>query len=197
MTNPRQLREVMKELSFTRNKSTITREELAEGLQRLGYSLQDSELKALMDQLDLNRDGQIDMSQFVASQMDWGVLQEDYRDMWLSCVERTFACLDTDRNGQISTRSLVELLRDKLPASEVEWALEDALVEAGYADADEMDFEGFLRMISVASHDSLDSLDQYESRVSASKATSLLGVEGGSGSQPHFQPELETLEEER
>lgn len=33
------------------------------------------------------------------------------------------------------------------------------------ADADEMDFEGFLRMVQVGSFDSLDSLDQYDPRL--------------------------------
>lgn len=54
-----------------------------------------------------------------------------------------------------------------------------------------MDFEGFLRMVGAASHDSLDSLDQYENRMGPSAP----GGVGGSGNEPHFTPELDTLEE--
>lgn len=178
-----QLGNVLQELSFSTDKSIITRDELAEGLRKLGYTLEVSELDALLDQLDLDGDGHIVTSEFVASQMDWDTLQQDYKDLWLQCVQRTFAALDVNKDGRLGTRDLIAMLKDKLPASEVEWALEDALVESGYADADEMDFEGFLRMVKVASHDSLGDLDQYESRLADASG--------------HFQPELETLEEEK
>lgn len=127
--------------------------------------LEESELNALMDQLDLNKDGVIGRSEFLASQMDWGVLQEDCRDLWLQCAQRAFATLDTDKDGKLSSKELIAMLRSKLPAHELDWALEDMMIEAGYADADEVDFDGFLRLAKAASHDALDSLEQYESRL--------------------------------
>ena len=44
---------------------------------------------------------------------------------------------------------------------QVDYAVEDALVEAGHAAAEEVDFEGFLRMLHrTGTHDSLDALEQ-------------------------------------
>lgn len=130
-----------------------------------------------MDQLDLNNDGVIRRSEFLASQMDWGVVQEDCRDLWLQCAERAFAALDTDKDGKLSSKELIAMLRSKLPAHEVDWALEDMMIEAGYADADEVDFEGFLRMARSASHDPLDSLEQYEPRLDLQQTSYTPGLE--------------------
>ena len=53
------------------------------GLRRLGYDLQPSEVAVLMQQLDVDADGAVDAPGFVASQLDWGVLQSSNR-----CVRR-------------------------------------------------------------------------------------------------------------
>jgi hypothetical protein len=55
------------------------------------------------------------------------------RDLWLECARRAFAGLDADSDGRLSVESLIGALRDKLPAAEVDYAVEDALLEAGYA----------------------------------------------------------------
>lgn len=65
--------------------------------------------------------------------MDWGVLQESNRELWLECARRAFAGLDSDSDGRLSVEALIGTLRRKLPAAEVDYAVEDALVEAGYA----------------------------------------------------------------
>ena len=93
----------------------------------------------------------------------------------------------------------MEVLRAKLPAPEIDYAVEDALVDAGYkgasttlhelpfctifsgqhfpqwctadnckfcsADEEEIDFEGFIRILRADSEDSLDNLDQYDARL--------------------------------
>ena len=55
------------------------------------------------------------------------------RDLWLECARRAFAGLDANSDGRLSVETLIATLRDKLPATEVDYAVEDALVEAGYA----------------------------------------------------------------
>jgi Ca2+-binding EF-hand superfamily protein len=101
----------------------------------------------------------------VASQLDWDALQTNNRELWLECAQRAFSDMDEDNSGTLSVKDLIASLRDKLPASEVDFAVEDALLEAGHTDAEEIDFEGFLKMLRVGSRDSLDSLDQYDPRV--------------------------------
>lgn len=71
--------------------------------------------------------------EFVASQLDWAALQESHRELWLECARRAFEGLAADADGRLRVEALIGALRGKLPAAEVDYAVEDALVEAGYA----------------------------------------------------------------
>lgn len=53
--------------------------------------------------------------------------------MWLEAAQRVFEGLEGGLEGRLSSEKLMNLLRAKLPAAEVDYALEDALLEAGYA----------------------------------------------------------------
>ena len=55
--------------------------QLIEGLNLLGYNLEPCEAERLLDQMNLNRNGVIQKSEFLASQIDWDSFQVDYR--WL------------------------------------------------------------------------------------------------------------------
>ena len=55
----------------------------------------------------------------------------DSRDQWLECARAAFASMDSAETGHITSSQLVSLLSSKLPAEEVEHAVEDALMEAG------------------------------------------------------------------
>ena len=55
------------------------------------------------------------------------------RDQWLEYAAKAFSTLDADTNGRISAADLMRMLGSKLPEHEVEYAVEDALVDAGYA----------------------------------------------------------------
>ena len=53
------------------------------------------------------------------------------REQWLAAAQTVFTSLDAQSNGLTMDR-LMCVLREKLPAAEVEYAVEDALVDAGY-----------------------------------------------------------------
>ena len=53
--------------------------------------------------------------------------------MWLEAVKRVFEGLEGHSGGTVTAEALVLTLRNKLPGAEVDYALEDALLEAGYA----------------------------------------------------------------
>ncbi len=115
------------------------------------------------------------------------------RGQWLTAARSVFEGLDAGSTG-LTTSKLMQVLRDKLPSAEVDYAVEDALVEAGYkgrrasfavrlparlqrpsrvtdaawvraTDEEEIDFEGFVRILRASSADSLDNLDQYDARL--------------------------------
>jgi hypothetical protein len=55
------------------------------------------------------------------------------RELWLEAAKKVFADFERDSGGKISSAALTNLIRQKVPSAEVEYAVEDALVEAGYA----------------------------------------------------------------
>lgn len=55
------------------------------------------------------------------------------RELWLEAAKKVFADFETESGGKISPAALTAIIRQKLPSAEVEYAVEDALVEAGYA----------------------------------------------------------------
>ena len=54
------------------------------------------------------------------------------REVWLEAVKRVFEGLELSSDGTVTAEALVSTLRNKLPADQVDYALEDALLEAGY-----------------------------------------------------------------
>lgn len=112
------------------DRELVDRSALAEGLSELGYKLTAEEADRLLDQLDPGNTGQVAKSQLAASQIDWGVLQQNNTEAWLRCARRAFADLDADKDGVVSTEDMVALLRHKLPPQEVEAAVRQAMQEA-------------------------------------------------------------------
>ena len=164
ITDPKTLEKLMGELKFRKGKA-ITKESLIAGLSRLGYEVQPDEVSSLMEMLDLNKNDTIEASEFVASQLDWRDLQSNNKDLWIECARRAFEDLDSRSAGHITVENIVSSLRDKLPEEEINYAVENALVDSGIMDPEEVDFEGFLKIVQMGSRTSLDSLDQYDPRL--------------------------------
>ncbi|KAL3146741.1 hypothetical protein ABBQ38_014726 [Trebouxia sp. C0009 RCD-2024] len=191
-----ELRQMMQKLRFSRDKPGIDVEQLAQGLKGLGFELAPSELSVLMDQASLAQHGHVAKPAFLASQVDWQNFQQNFKDLWLECAQAAFASMDSGDKGHIKSSQLVSLLSTKLPAEEVEHAVEDALMEAGCGDMEDLDFNGFLKLLHVNSMDSLDSLDQYDSRVNSSlNLQSLDSNPSGHGPQDGHYPQLESVPE--
>ena len=75
------------------------------------------------------------------------------REQWLECCRRAFGGLERDSAGRVTSTSLLEGLRSRLPAAEIEYAVEDALIEAGYAGI-------YLAALAWLTHLALASLNQ-------------------------------------
>ena len=56
------------------------------------------------------------------------------REVWLTAARKVFDGIGDDcESGRISSEHLIGMLRTKLPAEEVESAVEAAMIDAGYA----------------------------------------------------------------
>ena len=58
-----------------------------------------------------------------------------HRELWLTAARKVFHDLNKDAQDSSTVNDFLDNLRAKLPAAEVEYALEDALVDAGYKGA--------------------------------------------------------------
>lgn len=90
---------------------TVSMDELAAGLDRLGYDISTTEIEQLMARVDVNQDGSIQMAEFVAGLVDWNVLQRD-NDAWDRWVSRAFDKLDRNGDGVIDLDELMEEVPD-------------------------------------------------------------------------------------
>lgn len=82
----------------------ISKDELVDGLERLGYEIDTDELEQLISRVDTNKDGSLQLSEFTAGMIDWPALQEDSR--WDTWVNRAFDKLDQNGDGYIELGEL-------------------------------------------------------------------------------------------
>ena len=72
------------------------------------------------------------------------------REVWLTAARKVFDGIGDDcESGRISSEHLIGMLRNKLPAEEVESAVEAAMIDAGYAGI--CDAAGSCEMLQVFS----------------------------------------------
>lgn len=186
VTMPEDLARVMRRLRF-REGQALTSEELADGLRRLGYMLEPAEVEMLVAIADADTSGEIRESEFVASQIDWNVLQRNNKDLFLDCARAAFEGLGPSAGGGIPVDRLIDLLRQKLPEAEIDYAVEDGLLQSGYVDAEDVDFEGFLKLLHTTDdREQLMRLEQYDARVRA--------AEGSGKGESHAQQALDSLD---
>lgn len=89
---------------------TVSIQELSAGLEALGFDVSPGEMEVLMARIDTDRDGGLQLSEFVASLVDWGVVQRHHA--WQDWVRAVFDRLDKDGNGFITLDEIAEELGD-------------------------------------------------------------------------------------
>jgi len=94
------------EMFDTDNSSTITFDELKDGLKRLGSALSDNEIQTLMDAADINSNGTIDCAEFVAATLHMNKLEGEEN------LLSAFSFFDKDLNGYITTDELSQACRE-------------------------------------------------------------------------------------
>jgi serine/threonine protein kinase/Ca2+-binding EF-hand superfamily protein len=167
LTNPIEVAPIMKKVGFRKGK-VMTKHSLMNGLSKLGYNMEEEELSGLLEQVGLGRSHQsngIGETEFLASQLDWKDLQRNNKELWIECARKAFQELDNSGAGSISIEKLLRNLGNKIPDEEVDFAVEDALVDANLKDPEQVDFEGFMKLATIDSHASLDGLENFPDRM--------------------------------
>eukprot|EP01025_Chloroclados_australasicus_P037808 TRINITY_DN3866_c0_g4_i1.p1 TRINITY_DN3866_c0_g4~~TRINITY_DN3866_c0_g4_i1.p1 ORF type:complete len:632 (-),score=82.18 TRINITY_DN3866_c0_g4_i1:442-2337(-) len=172
----------------------IDKQQMMEGLQKLGYRLEESEVARLMEQVDMGRTGHVNKDTFAASQIDWKHVQQSEADAFINKAQIVFQNIDADQDGFIAVDDIINCLREKLPLQEVREAVQVAMKESGLSThAGGMAFEDFMQMLKVRS---FDSLDIYDDRLSTNNSINMMLEKSFHGeSSTHHHGHLGTVAE--
>ncbi|KAI8474838.1 MAG: kinase-like domain-containing protein [Monoraphidium minutum] len=142
----------------------ISFEELATGLQKQGYTVTESEVRQLMNRLDMDNTGHVEGDEFVAALVDWGQIMQTAE--WQEYVDAAFSRLDVDGDGYIE----LEELMDRMPGDFLRGDAVERQAEAkrmlreadanGDGKISRAEFSGLLR-----ENISPDSLSLYDNRL--------------------------------
>lgn len=117
----------------------LSLEELHDGLQSSGLK-EKSEIEALMKQMDANKSGKIDYTEFLSAAIDGKIYAKE--DMCWSA----FKFFDKNGDGKITKEEVLEVLSSNeitLPSTEVE----EMMREVTHSPCDEIEFRDFMAMM--------------------------------------------------
>uniref|UniRef100_A0A7S2YVV9 Calcium-dependent protein kinase n=1 Tax=Chloropicon laureae TaxID=464258 RepID=A0A7S2YVV9_9CHLO len=143
------------------NDGFITKTEMVKGLGKHGYKVSDHDSKVIIENIDVDGNGQLDQNEFVVALLDLKTLQKDRK--WHKIVSNLFDDMDKDKDGQLCA----DEIKAAIPCNEY-FALEDIddEVEQIIEEADEdgngtIDVSEFTRMIN----ETAATLDTYDKRL--------------------------------
>eukprot|EP00892_Ulva_mutabilis_P006891 jgi/Ulvmu1/4574/UM002_0302.1 len=183
--NAQAVANVLKYLNL-QGKTEVTHAELAKGLKKMGYKLNDEEILRLMQSIGGGQDT-VSRATLIASQIDWQYLQRFQKDRWLTIAQRAFEHIDADADGKVTAGELLGALESHIPADELNELYGECAGEAGGIPAARsgmmaghamrpMSFRSFMTLLRQPSE---DSLDLYEDRY---EGTGTMDASGSRGS---------------
>ncbi|KAG1656568.1 hypothetical protein FOA52_009056 [Chlamydomonas sp. UWO 241] len=100
------LKELFTQLD-TDKSGQISLEELSVGLRSQGYVLSNYDIEILMRKIDIDHDGNVNLSEFLATLIDWNQMQNNSSSRFKDYVDYVFGKLDLDGDGFVSLDELV------------------------------------------------------------------------------------------
>jgi len=140
---------------------------LVDGLQDLGFNIDESEARQLMKVLvDDDQDG-VAYTQFVAALVDWQIVKENASEDWNRWVEEAFREFDVDGNGMIDPEEIEAAIFAQ------ETCGNDTFSDAGcfsaekngYKSGKTLSLNDWVHMLRL--EDGSASLDNYDSRINS------------------------------
>uniref|UniRef100_A0A7S0WMQ4 Non-specific serine/threonine protein kinase n=1 Tax=Pyramimonas obovata TaxID=1411642 RepID=A0A7S0WMQ4_9CHLO len=141
----------------------LTLQDLMLGLDKAGYSVDDSEIEQLMTHMDVNRDGVVYYDEFLATMIDWLQVEQYDSEHFHHLVDRAFNTLDGQDQGVIDRRSIGRLLcQQDDTAEECAFIVDKCMGEADTDGDGYISREDFFTLLHTDDH---DMLDQYDDRI--------------------------------
>ncbi|MCO5603764.1 hypothetical protein L7F22_057916 [Adiantum nelumboides] len=120
------------------NSGTITFDELKTGLRRLGSSLMDTEIQALLEAADVDNNGTIDYGEFIAATLNLNKIEREEN------LFAAFSYFDKDKSGYITV--------DEIQQACIEYNMGDVRIDEMIKEADQdndgrIDYNEFVAMM--------------------------------------------------
>ncbi|MCO5596638.1 hypothetical protein L7F22_050705 [Adiantum nelumboides] len=120
------------------NSGTITFDELKTGLRRLGSSLMDTEIQALLEAADIDNNGTIDYGEFIAATLNLNKIEREEN------LFAAFSYFDKDKSGYITV--------DEIQQACIEYNMGDVRIDEMIKEADQdndgrIDYNEFVAMM--------------------------------------------------
>lgn len=141
----------------------LTMDEISSGLSNLGYFLSEAEVEQLIRKVDADKDGGVNLREFLASLLDWERITHSAN--WQKYVEHAFSILDDNQDGFLSLEELISHLPVSDSRSDEERLAEarQMLREADKNNDGKISQFEFHELLANPLHDH-DSLSDYPSR---------------------------------
>ncbi|EFJ33946.1 calcium dependent protein kinase 5 [Selaginella moellendorffii] len=120
------------------NSGAITFDELKAGLQRVGSNLKESEIHALMDAADLDKNGTIDYTEFITATLHLNKIEREEN------LFAAFSYFDRDSSGYITIDELQSACKEHYMGDDL---LEDMLREIDQDNDGRIDYNEFVTMM--------------------------------------------------
>ena len=146
----RNLTEIFKSLDVNSD-GVLTISELGEGLNiiydRSGIKINENDLNSIFENIDLDKSGNINYSEFLAATLD---LKKEIK---IEHMFEAFKSFDSDNNGTISLKEISDIIKPNCE-EDVEY-LKDLIKSIDVNGDGEIDFDEFLKILGISVNNSL------------------------------------------
>merc|ERR1719506_660659 len=157
--------EEMEELTVIFNKldkdhdGYITKKEMVKGLVDYGYKVSNHDSKVIIENVDVDGNGQLDQNEFVVALLDLKTLQKDRK--WQQIVTKLFSEMDKDNDGQLCAEEIKAAIPYSEWMEEIDDEVQEIIAEADDDGDNKISVQEFTKMLN----ETAETLETYDKRL--------------------------------
>mmetsp|Transcript_6369 Transcript_6369/g.21874 ORF Transcript_6369/g.21874 Transcript_6369/m.21874 type:complete len:417 (+) Transcript_6369:714-1964(+) len=137
----------------------ITKKEMVRGLQQYGYKVSNHDSKVIIENVDVDGNGQLDQNEFVVALLDLKTLQKDRK--WQQIVTKLFSEMDKDNDGQLCAEEIKAAIPYSEWMEEIDDEVQEIIAEADDDGDNEISVQEFTKMLN----ETAETLETYDKRL--------------------------------